>query len=58
MRTTTSSFDVEEVFKAIDELFKTCLLFWIEVLSLTGNLDIGVYAINNIQQWYTMVSCI
>jgi len=57
MRTTTTSLDVEEVLKAIDEFFETCLLFWIEVLSLTGNLDIGVYAINNIQQWYTLVSC-
>jgi len=57
MRITSSSLDVEEVFKAVDEFFKTCLLYWIEVLSLTGNLDIGVYAINDIQQWYLLVSC-
>jgi len=47
---------VEEVQKAIDEFFPTCLLFWIEVLILVGKLDIGVHALNDIQQWYTLVS--
>ena len=51
-----SSPDVEEVQKAIDEFFTKYLLFWIEVLSLMGNLDVCVYALNNIQQWYTKVS--
>jgi hypothetical protein len=49
--------DVEEVQKAIDKFFTTHLLFWIEVLSLMGNLDVGVYALNDIQQWYMLVSC-
>ena len=49
---------VEEVQEAMDEFFTTCLLFWIEVLSLVGKLDIGVHALNNIQQWYTSVSCV
>jgi len=49
---------IEEVQKEIDEFFTTCLLFWVEVLSLMGNLDIGVYALNDIQQWYMLVSCI
>ena len=47
---------VKGVQKAIDNFFTTHLIFWIEVLSLTGNLDIGVYALNNIQQWYILVS--
>jgi len=47
---------VEEVKQAIDEFFITHLLFWMEVLSLIGNLDAGVYALNDIQQWYISVS--
>jgi len=50
--------NVGEVQEAIDTFFTTCLLFWIEVLSLMGKLDIGVYALNAIQQWYTLVSCV
>jgi hypothetical protein len=53
----SSSHDVAEVYKAIDGFFKTCFLFWIEDLSLTGNLNVGVYALNNVQQWYTSVNC-
>jgi hypothetical protein len=53
----SSGHDVEEVHKAIDKFFTTCLLFWIEVLSLTRNLDVGVYVLNDIQQWYISVSC-
>ena len=51
-----SSSSDEEVFKAIDEFFTSCFLFWIEVLCLTRNLDVGVYALNKIDQWYMMVS--
>ena len=47
---------IEEVHKAIDGFFETGFLFWIEVLILTGNLDIGVYGLNDIEQWYTLVS--
>src|SRR5260370_42484019 len=43
---------VKEVQEAIDKFFTTCLLFWIEVLSLIGKLDTGVHALNDIQQWY------
>jgi len=49
---------VKEVQEAIDKFFTTCLLFWIEVLSLMGKLDTGVYALNDIQQWYILVSCV
>ena len=46
----------EEVYEAIDKFFKTGFLFWIEVLILTENLDIGVYALDDIEDWYTLVS--
>ena len=49
--------DVKEVQKAIDNFFKTHLLFWIEALGLMENLDVGVYALNDVQQWYMLVSC-
>jgi hypothetical protein len=47
---------VQEVQGAIDQFFTTHFLYWIEVLVLVGNLDVGVYAINDIEQWYTGVS--
>ena len=46
-----------EIQKAIDEFFATYLLFWIEALVIMGNLGNGVYAINDIKQWYISVSC-
>jgi len=49
--------DTEEVHDAIDEFFTTRFLYWIEVLSLMGNLDDGVHSINNVHKWYTLVSC-
>ena len=49
---------VKQVREAIDEFFTKRLLFWIEVLSLTRNLDIGVYALDDIYQWYLSVSCV
>ena len=45
--------DVQEV---IEDFFITGFLFWVEVLILTGNLDIGVQALHNIEQWYVLVS--
>jgi len=51
-----SSPHVEKVKKAIDEFFVTHLLDWIEVLALIGNLGAGVYAINDVEQWCTLVS--
>jgi hypothetical protein len=48
---------VGEVWKAIDKFFTRHFLFWIEVLSLIGNLSAGVYAINNVHTWYTLVRC-
>ena len=57
MKTPSSGHNVVEVQKAIDEFFTTHLLFWIEVLVIMGNLDVGVYIVNDIQQWYNSVSC-
>jgi len=47
---------VKRIREAVDEFFAMRLLFWVEVLSITGNLGVGVYAINEIRQWYTSVS--
>ena len=52
----SSSPCVEEVQRAIDNFFTTHLLDWIEVLALTGNLDVGVYAINDVDHWCALVS--
>ena len=49
---------VEEVQRAIDQFFTTHLLHWIEVLILTKNLGVGIYAINDVEQWYASVSAI
>ena len=50
--------DIEKVQEAIEKFFTTCMLFWIEALSLMGKLDIGVHALNDVQQWYLLVSCV
>ena len=49
---------IAEVQKAIDNFFATHLLDWIEVLAITGNLGVGVYAINDVEQWCTLVSVV
>jgi hypothetical protein len=58
LKTPSSGNSTEKVQKAIEEFFTTHLLFWIEVLILMGRLNIGVYALNDIKQWYTSVSCV
>ena len=52
----TSSPHAEEVKEAINKFFTKHLLDWIEVLALTGSLGAGVYAMDNIEQWYDLVS--
>ena len=42
--------------EAVDKFFMVHLLYWVEVLVITGNLGVGVYAMNDIQQWYNVVS--
>ena len=47
---------VQEVQRAIDQFFTTHFLHWIEVLVVVENLDVGIYAMNDLEQWYTRVS--
>jgi len=49
---------IKEVEKGITQFFTTCLPYWIEVLALTGNLGMGVYAINDVEQWCASVSAV
>ena len=52
----SSGDEAKGVQEAIDNFFETGFLSWVEVLTLMGNLDVGVYALNDIDQWYTLVS--
>ena len=47
---------VKQVQDAINQFSTMHLLFWIEVLSLVGDLDVGVYSLNNVKQWCKLVS--
>ena len=47
---------VEEVHQAINNFFSTGFLYWVEVLAHTGSLDISIYGLNDIEQWYMLVS--
>jgi len=47
---------IQEVQKAIDHFFTMYLPYWIEVLALTGDLGIGVHAMNDIEKWCALVS--
>ena len=49
---------VKEVEKGINQFFTIYLPYWIEVLALTGNLDVGVYAINDVEKWCALVSSV
>ena len=51
-----SSPHAKEMQKAIDKFSKVHLLHWIEVLAITEDLGVGIYAMNDIQQWYNLVS--
>ena len=57
LKAPSSGSGVENVQKAIDKFFTTHLLCWVEVLILMGCLDIGIYALNDIREWYSLVSC-
>jgi len=58
LRVPGNSSYVGEVQRGIEKFFTTHLLYWIEVLALTGNLDVGVYAMNDVEQWCASVSII
>ena len=49
---------IEEVQKIVDRFFTVHLLHWIEALAIIGHLDIGVYAMSEIEQWCGSVSAI
>ena len=49
---------IEAVQKAIEKFFTVHLLHWIEVLAITGNLGTGVYSMNDIERWCSLVSII
>jgi hypothetical protein len=55
-KTSRSDDGLEEVYEAIDQFFMINFLFWIEVLIITEKLDTGVYALNDMEQWYILVS--
>ena len=46
----------EETHKAVNGFFTTCFLTWIEVLTLMGDLSLGIHALRNVEQWYMLVS--
>ena len=54
----SSSPHVLEVQGAIEQFFTKHLLHWIEVLALVESLSIGIYAINDVEQWCTGVSAV
>jgi hypothetical protein len=56
VKSPSSGSGVEKMHEAIDKFFTTHLLFWIEVLIVMGDLGATVYSINDIQQWYALVS--
>jgi len=56
LRVPRNSSHIGEVQEAIEKFFTTQLLYWIEVLALMGDLDVGVYAMNDIEQWCALVS--
>ena len=58
LRTPSKTPQSEEVQKAIDKFFRVHLLHWIEVLAITGNPGVGVYSMNEIEQWYSLVSIV
>ena len=58
MKCPSKGSDAKKVQKAIDKFFTTHLLSWIEVLTIMGKLDASVHSINDIQQWYILVSCV
>ena len=55
LETPNKTTHIEEVQKAIEKFFTEHLLHWIEVLAITGNLSTGVYSMNEIEQWYSLV---
>ena len=56
VQSSSSGPDAGKVQQAIEKFFTKHLLFWIEVLVIMENLDVCVHSIDDIQQWYILVS--
>ena len=56
VKSPTNGSDVEKVQEEIEKFFKIHLLHWIEVLIIMESLDVSVHSLNDIKQWYTLVS--
>ena len=54
----SSSPRIQEVQEAIDQFFTIHLLHWMEVLVIVEDLNIGVYALKDIEQWCIGVSSV
>ena len=57
LESSSSGSNNEKVHKTIEKFFTTHLLSWIEVLIIMKVLDVSVHSMNDIQQWYSLVSC-
>ena len=56
VKSPSSGSNAEKAQKKIDKFFTKHLLHWIEVLIVMEKLGVGVYSLNDIRQWYTLVS--
>ena len=56
MKCPSSGSDAKKVQEEIEKFFTMHLLHWIEVLIIMENLDASVYSLNDVKQWYTLVS--
>ena len=56
VKSPSSGPNAEKVQKEIEKFFTTHLLHWIEVLIIMKNLNTSVYSLDDIKQWYTLVS--
>ena len=56
VKSPSSGSNTEKVQGKIDRFFTKHLLYWIEALIIIENLNASVYSINDIKQWYTLVS--
>ena len=56
VKSPTSGSNSEKVQEEIERFFTKHLLHWIEVLTIMEDLDASVYSLNDIKQWYALVS--
>ena len=56
MKSPSSGPSAKKAQEKIDKFFAMHLLHWIELLTIMEKLDASVYSLNDIKQWYTLVS--